>query len=105
MTLKLLTAAVASAFLAVAILHVRDSHFAMTDILMTLLVWCSLCMLLDALAAQAVTRACAAAGLLAGLAASTKYSAAAGAASMVVVLCTYFWAGSRARRKMYCCTS
>ena len=36
----------AAAFLAVAILHVRDSHFAMTDVLMTLLVTASLALLL-----------------------------------------------------------
>ena len=35
-------------FLAVAILHVRDSHFAMTDVLMTLLVTVSLALLLRA---------------------------------------------------------
>lgn len=80
-------APIASAFLAVAILHVRDSHFAMTDVLMTLLVWCSLRGLIDVLAAppEAIVRTCGVAGLLAGLATSTKYSAAAVGASVVVV--------------------
>jgi hypothetical protein len=74
----------AAGFLAVAILHVRDSHFAMTDVLMTLLVTASLALILRGLDTPAATpdrpggtRWFAAAGLAGGLAASTKYSAAA----------------------------
>jgi hypothetical protein len=77
-------ALLAASFLAVAMLHVRDSHFAMTDVLMTLLITASLSMVLGALnQAVAVQRdnpavaRFALAGLLGGLAASTKYSAAA----------------------------
>ena len=39
------TALVASFFLAIATLHVRDSHFAVTDVIMTLLVTASLALL------------------------------------------------------------
>lgn len=82
-------ALLAAAFLAVAILHVRESHFAMTDVLMTLLLWASLAALLDVpgapAPAAAAARTCAIAGVLAGLAASTKYSAAAVAVSMLAV--------------------
>jgi 4-amino-4-deoxy-L-arabinose transferase-like glycosyltransferase len=86
------TALLAAAFLAVALLHVRESHFAMTDVLMTLLVTVSLTLLLRA--RDTATRAplgarglCefAAAGLAGGLAASTKYSAAAVIVSMGAV--------------------
>ena len=85
-----ITALVASYLLAIATLHVRDSHFAMTDVLMTLLVTASLALLLRALDAAAQTERIrapvlgwfAAAGLAGGLATSTKYSAAAIAAAM-----------------------
>jgi 4-amino-4-deoxy-L-arabinose transferase-like glycosyltransferase len=78
---------VASLLLAVALLHVRDSHFAMTDVLMTLLLWLSLLALCDAAAGRdrGAATCCALAGLLGGLAASTKYNAAAGAAGMAAV--------------------
>ena len=84
------TGLLAALFLCVAILHVRDSHFAMTDVLMTLLVLLSLALLVSATdrALQNPTnpaharRWFAAAGLFGGLAASTKYSAAAVVASM-----------------------
>jgi hypothetical protein len=87
------TALVASFFLAVATLHVRESHFAMTDVLATLLVMVSIGLLLRAYdeAAQAdvpragALRGFAAAGLACGLAASTKYSGAAVAAAMAAV--------------------
>ena len=75
----------AAFFLAVAVLHVRDSHFAMTDVLMTSLVMLCLARLaaaIDTLAAAppvnwATLRGFAVAGLLGGLATSTKYNAAA----------------------------
>jgi 4-amino-4-deoxy-L-arabinose transferase-like glycosyltransferase len=90
--------ALAAAFLAVAILHVRESHFAMTDVLMTLLVTLSLALILRGLdTAMAAADGAgggawfAAAGLAGGLAASTKYSAAAiiaalGAAQLLCLL-------------------
>jgi 4-amino-4-deoxy-L-arabinose transferase-like glycosyltransferase len=85
-----ITALVASFFLAIATLHVRDSHFAMTDVLMTLLVTASLALLLRAFDAAPQTAGLrvramgwfAAAGLACGLATSTKYSAAAMVAAM-----------------------
>jgi 4-amino-4-deoxy-L-arabinose transferase-like glycosyltransferase len=82
------TGLLAALFLAVAILHVRESHFAMTDALMTLLVTVSIALLLretDRAVAEPGApelRGFAAAGFVGGLAASTKYSAAAVAASM-----------------------
>jgi 4-amino-4-deoxy-L-arabinose transferase-like glycosyltransferase len=78
----------AAAFLAVAPLHVRDSHFAMTDVLMTLLLTMCLATLLEAYdrarepATAAAHRPFAAAGLLGGLATSTKYNAAVVVMSM-----------------------
>jgi 4-amino-4-deoxy-L-arabinose transferase-like glycosyltransferase len=72
----------AAAFLAVVPLHVRDSHFAMTDVLMTLLFTMCLAALAAAYdMARGVTpgqanRQFAVAGLLGGLATSTKYNAA-----------------------------
>jgi 4-amino-4-deoxy-L-arabinose transferase-like glycosyltransferase len=84
-----MTGLLAAAFLAVAILHVRDSHFAMTDVLMTLLVTASLALLLRGLDTEmsapgqpGAIRWFAAAGLVGGLAASTKYNAAAIVAAM-----------------------
>ena len=86
----------AALFLAVSILHVRDSHFAMTDVLMTMLSTASLALLLRALDTDASGRMTpnawfAVAGLVGGLAASTKYSAAALMAGMAAAqLC---WLG------------
>ena len=79
------TALIAAALLAVAMLHVRDSHFAMTDVLMTLFATSSLGLLLRALDEpdeHTALRWFAAAGLAGGLATSTKYNAAAVAAAM-----------------------
>jgi hypothetical protein len=81
----------AAGFLAVAPLHVRDSHFAMTDVLMTLLLTMGLACLVaaydGAVAGEAGSsyRRFAIAGLLGGLATSTKYNAAAIIASMAAV--------------------
>jgi 4-amino-4-deoxy-L-arabinose transferase-like glycosyltransferase len=79
------TGLVAAGFLSVAILHVRDSHFAMTDVPMTLLVTTSLALLLRAIDTRSTPpnppdgglRWFALAGLTAGLATSTKYNAIA----------------------------
>jgi 4-amino-4-deoxy-L-arabinose transferase-like glycosyltransferase len=73
------TGLAAAVFLAVAVLHVRDSHFAMTDIVMTLLLTISLALIVRAFDAAGADswRLFAAAGFAGGLAASTKYSAAA----------------------------
>ncbi len=86
------TGLAAATFLAVAILHVRESHFAMTDVLMTLLATASLALLaraVDAAEANVANanplRWFAASGLVGGLAASTKYNAAAVVAAMAAV--------------------
>lgn len=84
----------AAAFLAVALLHVRESHFAMTDALMTLLLWTSLGLILRAADADAEAgsthRISLLAGLAGGLAASTKYSAAAAAVAMLALQVLWF---------------
>src|SRR5829696_3159911 len=69
------TALIASLLLALPILHVRESHFAMTDALMTLFATACLALLVEA---GDTRRAAlfALAGLAGGLATSTKYSAA-----------------------------
>jgi 4-amino-4-deoxy-L-arabinose transferase-like glycosyltransferase len=78
---------VAALYLAVSILHVRDSHFAMTDVLMTMLSTASLALLLAAVDAGPGGRMSphawfAVSGFVGGLATSTKYSAAALLAGM-----------------------
>ena len=81
----------AAAFLAVVPLHVRDSHFAMTDVLMTLLLTMCLVMLVAAYdggserATGTALRPFAVAGLLGGLATSTKYNAAVLVTSIAAV--------------------
>jgi hypothetical protein len=88
------TGLAAATLLAVAVLHVRESHFAMTDVLMTLLVTGSLALLVRALddttRGPAASRWFAAAGFAGGLAASTKYSAAAVIAAMAVLQLAWF---------------
>ena len=82
----------AAAFLAVSLLHVRESHFAMTDVLMTLLLWTSLTLLVTAaLAEEPRTLVCALAGLAGGLATSTKYNAGAVAIAMVATQIIWIW--------------
>ena len=80
------TAVIATALFAVAILHVRDSHFAMTDVLATGFATASLAQVLRALnhpdRSKAITWF-AVAGFTGGLAASTKYNAGAVAVAMV----------------------
>src|SRR5262245_27352233 len=66
----------AALFLAVAPLHVRESHFAMTDVLMTLFVTIALALAVRA-RETGRARTFSAAGAAAGIAASTKYNAAA----------------------------
>jgi hypothetical protein len=74
---------IAALFLAVAILHVRESHFAMTDALMTFFAMASLALILRGVDLES-PRSFMAAGLAGGLAASTKYTAVAVLASFVV---------------------
>jgi 4-amino-4-deoxy-L-arabinose transferase-like glycosyltransferase len=95
-------AGLAAAFLAVALLHVRDSHFAMTDVLMTLLATLSLAVLLRAIDPDRrdprSPRIFALAGFLGGLAASTKYSAAAIVGAMAAAQIVVLWESPRGRR-------
>src|SRR4029453_3691019 len=94
--------------LAVVPLHVRDSHFAMTDVLMTLLLFLCLAALgaacdrgREPAAGTALSRF-AVAGLLGGLATSTKYNAALVVMSMVaaqILLVTLPGPGSWAARR------
>ena len=87
------TGLMAAAILAVALLHVRESHFAMADVLMTFWLTLSLVLLLrgiDDTAAERALKWYAASGFAGGLAASTKYNAAAvvvamGAAQVVII--------------------
>ena len=77
--------------LAVVPLHVRDSHFAMTDVLMTLFVVLALGCLVRAAAAASnadALRWSVVGGVVSGLAASTKYSAAALVVAMLAAQAT-----------------
>jgi hypothetical protein len=79
------TALLAAWFLALSFLHVRDSHFGVTDVPVTFLIVSAFSMIGKAYASP--TRGAAvAAGVLAGLATATKYNAALIVAPMVVVL-------------------
>jgi hypothetical protein len=99
------TALVAAFFLAVAYLHVRDSHFGVTDVPMTALAMCSLLCLHRAAGAPTRLGRWALAGVMAGLTASTKYSgavlAAAGlvAATIVAPVRDEPWSGRNAARR------
>lgn len=64
-----------AALLAVAFLHVRDSHFGVTDITMVTLVTAT-ALAADRLRTDGTVRSAVIAGVLAGLATSTKYNAA-----------------------------
>lgn len=93
------TGLIAAALLAVAVLHVRESHFAMTDVLMTFWVTASLSLLLRAVDESERPSALTwytAAGLSGGLATSTKYNAAAVVAAMAAAQLLVFWRSPRA---------
>jgi 4-amino-4-deoxy-L-arabinose transferase-like glycosyltransferase len=85
-----LTAITAAFFVAIAFLHVRDSHFGVTDIPMTALVVAALVALASAVQDPTRPRRWALSGALSGLAASTNYDGglvlAAGLAAAVVAL-------------------
>lgn len=89
------TGLLAAACLSVAILHVRDSHFAMTDVLMTFFVTACMACLARAIDTPADDRASfrtfAAAGFLGGLAASTKYNAGAVAVAAGAAQLLWLW--------------
>jgi len=67
------TALVAAFFLSLAFLHVRDSHFAITDITMTLFIMCSFLYIIKCRHSTGIKNYVFA-GIFAGLAASTKYA-------------------------------
>jgi 4-amino-4-deoxy-L-arabinose transferase-like glycosyltransferase len=69
-----LTALTSAFFVAVAFLHVRDSHFGVTDVPMTALVIAALVALTRAADNPTRLRGWALCGVLSGLAASTKYN-------------------------------
>ena len=69
------TALVAAAFLALAFLHVRDSHFGVTDVPMTCMVLVGFLAIVK-LAESGSRRDLVAAGIWTGLAVATKYNAA-----------------------------
>ena len=77
------TGLVAALFFALAFLHVRDSHFGTTDTMMTLFIVLSVAYLVDGDITGRRTRF-ALAGLMAGLAAATKYNALVLPISMVL---------------------
>lgn len=71
------TALCATAFLAVAYLHVRDSHFGVLDVPLTLIVMSTIWLLCRAWQRPEAMVAWTSAGVCAGLATSVKYNAAA----------------------------
>jgi hypothetical protein len=68
------TGILSALFLTFTFMHARSSHFGTTDIAMTFLIVCAVSLLLDAHRTRS-RRRFAGAGLVAGLAAGTKYSA------------------------------
>jgi hypothetical protein len=80
------TALAAAFFLSLAYLHVRDSHFGVLDVTVTLFVVLTARLLADAWQRDAPRSRFVLAGICAGLAASIKYNAAAVAAVAVVVV-------------------
>jgi hypothetical protein len=81
------TALAAAALLSLAFLHVRDSHFGVTDVPMTFLVLVAFLFIVR-LSESGETRDLIAAGLAAGLATSTKYNAALIALPAMLVIGT-----------------
>jgi 4-amino-4-deoxy-L-arabinose transferase-like glycosyltransferase len=69
------TGVVAAAFLAVAYLHVRDSHFGVLDVPLTFAIVCTVALVARAWLDEHAVRWFALAGLAAGLATSIKYNA------------------------------
>ncbi len=84
---------VSAFFLAVCFLHVRDSHFGVTDVTMVTLVTASVWMLDRAISGrEAARRPLILAAILAGLATSVKYNAAV--VGLPLVLAAWFGTGS-----------
>ena len=85
-------ARISSFFLAIAYLHVRESHFGVTDVTMTLFIMCSILFIMRNLERPELKNY-ALAGTFAGLAASTKYAGALliVPAILTAVLCKPGW--------------
>lgn len=67
------TAVLSSLFLALVYLHVRDSHFGVTDVSMTFFVLCAVFFMIKSYQEKSLLNYCLA-GLMAGLASSTIYN-------------------------------
>jgi hypothetical protein len=91
--------AIAAIFLALTFLHVRDSHYATTDVPMTFFVMCAMLAIVRLHQDRRATHAWAAA-LFAGLATGTKYNAALLAIPMTVVELLYVWPRRNAWRTL-----
>ena len=94
-----LTAITAAFFVAVAFLHVRDSHFGVTDVPMTALVVAAMLPLATLLGDPSRMKTWMFAGALAGLAASTKYNGGVVAASGVAIAMVHLAGGDAAARR------
>ena len=79
-------ALLAALFLAVAFLHVRDSHFGVADVPMTFLIVCAFWASVRCATRGVTLSRAALAGLLCGLAVSTKYNAATILVPVVVAI-------------------
>jgi 4-amino-4-deoxy-L-arabinose transferase-like glycosyltransferase len=86
-------------FLAVAFLHVRDSHYATTDVPLTLFVMCAILAVLRVHRTRAARDAWLA-GAAAGLATGIKYNAAAVVVPLAVVELLHAWTIRRDWRRM-----
>jgi 4-amino-4-deoxy-L-arabinose transferase-like glycosyltransferase len=93
------TALAAASFLAAAFLHVRDSHFGVTDVPTTMLIVASLIPLASALELPGRRRSWAASGVLAGLAASTKYNGGLAAVAALATALGVWIGGSPSARR------
>ncbi len=94
-----LTAITAAFFVAAAFLHVRDSHFGVTDVPMTALVVAAMLPLATLLGDPSRVKTWVFAGALAGLAASTKYNGGVVAASGVAVAMVHLAGGDATARR------
>src|SRR5204862_7077174 len=92
-------ALISSALLAVVFLHVRDSHFGSTDVPAAFLTVCAFWAAAVCAASGVTPRRVVAAGLLSGLAASTKYNSALAVLPAIVVT------GSDIRSRAAACRS
>jgi hypothetical protein len=90
------TGLLASLFLSVAYLHVRDSHYCTPDILLTLLMGAAFWFVI-AVSEKGDLKSYLFAGLFGGLAASTKY--VGGATICLTIFLVFLWNSLRSRKK------